>query len=393
MSRKASGKGAKPTRARSAKKRILHLHSAFDPGGKELRAVELMNAFGPNLEHTIVSGDPGKLGAAELVNKRINVRYPDDFPSLRGKPFPRRLKKLADAMKPFDLVLTYNWGAMDAVLAHTVFATTLKLPWLIHHEDGFNEDEADKLSWKRNWFRRIALGRTSALVVPSETLETIALNDWQQPTKRLRRIPNGVDTRAFAGRGKPDALGSVTKQKGDLWVGTMAGLRAVKNLPALVRAFAPLPEPWKLVILGEGPERDAIEQQAQALGIGERVHLPGFADPAKVAPLFDIFALSSHSEQFPISVVEAMASGLPVAAPAVGDVVSIVAPANGAFISLPGDEAALARSLAELAADADMRFEVGEANRRKAVALFDRRAMIDSYSALYSRAMGLGKMP
>ena len=78
-------------------------------------------------------------------------------------------------MRGYDLVLTYNWGAMDAVMAHTLFADVYKLPPLVHHEDGFNEDEAERPQAAAQLYRRIALGRGAALVVPSRTLERIAL--------------------------------------------------------------------------------------------------------------------------------------------------------------------------------------------------------------------------
>ncbi len=213
-------------------------------------------------------------------------------------------------MRGYDLLLSYNWGAMDAVLAHTLYVEAFGLAPLIHHEDGFNEDEARRLKAWRNWYRRIALGRSAALVVPSRRLERIAREVWHQPESRIHRIANGIPTAAYAKKPKLDGLPSLIKRKGELWLGTLAGLRAVKDLPALVRAFAALPTEWQLVILGEGPERAAIESEAQRLGLEHRVHLPGFvADPARVAGLFDIFALSSKSEQFPISLVEAMAAG------------------------------------------------------------------------------------
>ncbi len=135
------------------------------------------------------------------------------------------------------------------------------------------------------------------------------------------RIANGIPVLAYAKRSRRDALPRIIKQPGELWLGTLAGLRAVKNLPRLVRAFAAMPEAWQLVIVGEGPERDAIRDEAIRLDIGHRVHLPGFvAEPAKAVGLFDLFALSSDSEQMPISVIEAMAGGLAVVAPRVGDI-------------------------------------------------------------------------
>ncbi|TCM17312.1 glycosyltransferase involved in cell wall biosynthesis [Novosphingobium sp. PhB165] len=372
--------------------RILHLHSSFAAGGKELRAARLMNAFGPGVAHDVVSAQVGELGAAVVLDPALEVGFPTDFPSLQGRPTPPRLWRIAKAMRDYDLVLTYNWGAMDAVLAHRLYAGLLQLPALVHHEDGFNEDEANGLKASRNMFRRLALAGAAALVVPSRRLEGIARDAWRQPSRRLHFIPNGIDCAAFIDKPRPDVLPGVVKHEGDRWVGTLAGLRPVKDLPRLVRAFAGLPQAWKLVILGEGPERGAILAEAERLGVSGRVHLPGFvADPSRAVGLFDIFALSSRSEQFPISVVEAMAAGLPVAAPAVGDVADMVAAENRAFI-VPADEreagTTLASALAQLAGAPSLRARVGAANRAKAQAEYDEAAMIAAYRAVYSGASG-----
>ncbi|HWU02236.1 MAG TPA: glycosyltransferase [Novosphingobium sp.] len=376
------------------KLRVLHLHSSFDPGGKELRCVQLINAFGLGVAHRIVSAVPGAMGAIKRINPGITIEGPGDFPSLQGKPTPGRLKLLAEAMQGHDLVCTYNFGAMDAVMAHTLFAQALGLPPLVHHEDGFNQDEALKLKSARNWYRRLALGRASALVVPSQRLEGIALSAWKQPRGRVVRIANGIRTAAYARKPRPDALPRIIKREGEYWLGTIAGLRAVKNLPALVRAFAPLPEEWQLVILGEGPERDAIRDEALRLGVGHRVHLPGFvADPSKVIGLFDLFALSSHSEQFPISVVEAMAAGLAVAAPDVGDVRAMLAGENLPFVAPAGSDGALADAIARLAGDAALRAAVGAANRARACTDYDEAAMVTAYRATYASAMGRDTFP
>ena len=372
----------------TARPHILHLHSTFAAGGKERRCVQLINAFGAKARHTIVSAEPERLDAARGIAKSIAVTLQPDFPSLKGSPLPGRLQQLARAMKPFDLVLTYNWGAMDAVMAHTLFKDVHGLPPLIHHEDGFDESELHRLKKSRTWYRRIALGKTAGLVVPSERLEEIALVDWQQPLGRVKRIPNGIDTKAFAMRPKADAL-RLIKRKGEMWVGTLAGLRTIKNLPRLVRAFAPLPEDWHLVILGDGPAREAILAEADRLAINHRVHLPGSVDdPARVIGLFDIFALSSDSEQFPLSVVEAMAAGLPVVAPAVGDIAHMVAEANVPFISEPGSDGGLRDALHRMAQSKALRTALGEANRAKARAEFDEAKMVATYRRLYGSAMG-----
>jgi glycosyltransferase involved in cell wall biosynthesis len=376
--------------------RLLHLHSTFSPGGKELRAAKLMSAFGLGIEHVVVSGMDGELGAASAVDPAVSVSYPRDFPSLAGKPGPVRWWRIARAMRGYDLILTYNWGSMDAVGAHRLFGRVLGLAPLVHHEDGFNQDEALKLKPIRNRFRRLALPTAAALVVPSRVLEKIAAQVWRVPPGKLKRIPNGIPLGEYEARAGSGTVGlpGLDKPPGALWVGTLAGLRAVKNLPRLVRAFAGMPAPWELVIVGEGSERAAIAAEAARLGMADRVHLPGFApDPAQVLPQFDLFALSSDSEQFPISVVEAMAAGLAVVSSAVGDVAAIVSADNLPLIVAPGDEAALGSALVAAGADAELRASIGHTNRARAFAEFGQEAMVCSYRKVYAAALGRADFP
>ena len=378
-----------PAKSATRPARILHLHSTFDLGGKEARAVRLMNHFGPQAHHTILTAVPGALGARPAINPSIRADFPTDAPSLAGKPSIARYRVFVEYFKQFDLILSYNWGAMDGVMARTIFAGTTPLPPVIHHEDGFNEDEAVRLKRKRNWFRIMGLARTEALVVPSHTLERIAFDVWKQPDSRVRRIANGIDIAAYAKRPQRGAMPGFQRRDGEIVIGTLAGLRAVKNLPRLVRAVAALDMPVRLVIVGEGPERAAIEAEAARAGLTDRLLMPGFLkNPARYIGLFDIFALSSDSEQQPISVMEAMAAGLPVAAPMVGDVANMVAPDNAILLGEPGSEAGLIDNLRRLASDPALRASLGAANRAKAEAEFDERKMLERYAALYGRAMG-----
>ena len=359
--------------------RILHAHSTFDLGGKEARAVRLMNAWGECAEHVVLSAT-GKFGARAAIDPGVTVAFPEDAPSLVGKPGPLRYRTLARYMRGFDLVLSYNWGAMDVVAARRLYGG----PPLVHHEDGFNEDEADTRNWKRNAFRRLFLRSAHRLVVPSERLEAIARAEWRQPDTRIVRIANGIPVERF--RRPPSRPIAGFESVGGPVVGTVAGLRAVKNLPRLVRAFAAAaPGDARLVIVGEGPGRAAIQAEADRLGVTDRLVMPGFmADPATWIGHFDIFALSSDSEQFPISLIEAMAAGLPCASTDVGDVAAMVATENGFAV---GNEAVLGEGLRLLLTDPALRAAVGAANRSKATACYDERVMISRYAALYGEAI------
>lgn len=366
---------------------ILHLHSTFNLGGKEARAVRLMNAFGDRARHTIVSGMPDQLSARDAIARTIRYEIAQDPPPLTGRPSVARFEALARYMRRFDLVLTYNWGAIDGVMARRVFGKNT--PPLVHHEDGFNSDEATGLKRERNYYRRFALPAAYALAVPSEVLHRIALDVWKQPEARVHRIVNGIATQAYAGKCDPKAIPGFRRKPGEIVVGTLAGLRDVKDLPMLVRAVGGCSSRIRLVIVGEGPERERIADTADNMGIADQVLLPGFLpDPHKFVGLFDIMAMSSKSEQFPISVIEGMAAGLPIVAPAVGDVPYMVAPENAGFIPRLKGEVPLRDAIETLARDAGLRARIGAANRARAAAEYDEGVMIARYAKLYEAAMG-----
>jgi L-malate glycosyltransferase len=367
--------------------KILHCHSTFSLGGKEARAVRLMNSFGKDADHTILSAMPDALSARDAIDAGVKVAFPGNAaPALHGKPGLRRYRAISDYMQQFDLVLTYNWGSMDAVAARRLFSNNC--PPLIHHEDGFNADEVDRLNWKRNAFRRLMLPTAYKIVVPSQRLENIAHDVWKRPVGQVQRISNGIQIDLYAAAPVANAIPGFVRAPADVVVGTLAGLRAVKNLPRLVRAVATLPSHVKLVIVGEGPERAAILAEAGRCGMADRLLMPGFLpDPHHYIGHFDIFALSSDSEQFPISLVEAMAAGLPVVATDVGDVKRIVPSESQHYVIPASDAAGFAKALSVLKSDAKLRAELGAKNRAFAAAHYDEAYMISAYTALYRAAM------
>jgi len=372
--------------------RILHLLSGFAAGDEAARVVQLINAFGLACEHVLVSEMADATDLLRRIDRGITAHVADDFPSLQGCPTPGRLQRLARAMVNHDLVLTYGYGAMNAAMAQTMLGGNMPLPPLVHHEDGSGSD-GKALNRAANWYRRVALGRASAMVVPTRRLETVAVERWHQPRGRVKRIAPGIRTAAYANTPRRDAMPRVIKRDGELWLGTVTETTLGQDLTGLVRAFAALPEPWQLVILGEA-HQGAIRDEALRLDLAHRVHLPGaVAEPAKVLGLFDLFALSAGSADFPIAAVEAMAAGLAVVATDTGDTMAVLAPENRPFVVDAHDEAGFAKALRTLAEAPNLRASVGAANRALARTQYDQTAMVAAYRRVYGAALGRNSFP
>ena len=345
-----------------------------------------MRAFGDRYRHTIVSCD-GRTEAVALA-RDVELQVLPWEPAKGGTPAAIRFARdvLRD-VKP-DLLLTYNWGAMDTILA----ARSLGFGALVHHEDGFNADEAERLLPRRNWTRRLAL-RSKEVIVPSKKLESIARETWR--LRHVHMIPNGVDARDFSGAGAEESA-SFRRAHGiaeDAFVvGAVGHLRAVKNFHRLIEAAAgaPWPEGTRphLVIVGDGEEREALERTAERFA-DLRVTFAGHVEdlvPAYAA--FDVFSLSSDSEQQPVSVLEAMAAGVPVAATDVGDVKATLPPEGAEFLSsLEADAASqLGRAYARLAAAPETREALARAGRKRLAEAYSLDAMVTAYGRVYESA-------
>jgi glycosyltransferase involved in cell wall biosynthesis len=356
-------------------KTLLHVFPTFAVGGAQTRFAALANHLGPAARHIVVSLD-GRLGAREKLAASLDVTFAD--PCTRSG-MAGELRRAAMFLRNVraDMLITSNWGAMDWAAA----CRLTKLPH-IHTEDGFGPEEQDRQLTRRVLARRVVL-RRSTVVLPSRTLLRLAADVWRLPGGCLHYIPNGIDIAHFAGA-KPMEL---PPGEGPV-VGTISVLRTEKNLARLLRAFALVRAqmPARLVIVGDGPERAALEVLAASLGLRASVLFAGHSQaPQRWLAAFDVFALSSDTEQMPLSVIEAMASGLPVVSTDVGDVRLMLAEPNRPYVTRL-DDGAFAAALAGLIADPVGRRRIGDANRLKAEQDFDQAAMFAAHASLWRGA-------
>jgi glycosyltransferase involved in cell wall biosynthesis len=365
---------------------LLHVFSTFVPAGPQVRVAKLLAAFGSRFRHSILAMD-GRLDARALVDATLDVRYLESPPKAGSIATTRRMRSLLAREKP-DLVLTYNFGALDSV-----FATRSLGMQVVHHEDGFLPDEAHGFKKRRIWLRRAAFGGRVDVVVISRNLERIARELWRVPEQRLHYIANGIEIERFTERDGNAALrAELGIPPGSLVVGAVGHLRSEKNLQRLFDAaeLAAREVDLRLLVLGDGPERADLERRASSPALAGRVHFAGYQpDPRAFYRAMDVFALTSDTEQMPIALLEAMASALPAVCTDVGDVRAMLGAGQERFVArLGGPEcsAALAHSLVELGLDAGLRARLGASNRFRCESEYAHSAMAAAYLALYESA-------
>lgn len=362
--------------------RLLHVFPTFGIGGSQVRLVRIINHFGKRYRHTIYATDD-VYDSARLIDPaigfdRLDIKV-DKRLGLRNVP------RLCTAIRSTgaDTVVTHNWGTIEWALA----ARLVGGPRHVHIEDGFGPDEAARQLPRRVLFRRIALaGRRTTVVVPSRLLQRIATGVWRLPTEKVLLVANGIDLARFSDAGRLAAQEALKKAPGELLIGTVATLRPEKNLALMIQAFARLQggPPIRLFIVGDGPELPALQQAARDAGVADRVVFFGYTrEPERIVPAFDIYAMSSVTEQMPISLLEAMACALPIATTDAGDIRDMIGDANKPFVTARGDAEALAASLQRLIGDASLRAKLGAENRVKVRALYDEGDMFRHYGDLF----------
>jgi L-malate glycosyltransferase len=363
---------------------VLHIFPSFGVGGVELRMVRVINHFGKHFRHTVIALDNNFEAACGFAGDLDVVLLPAEH---RKKGALRAVFDSALALRRLrpDLLITYNWGAIEWAMAHRLWPVSRH----IHIEAGFSQREADSQIPRRVLFRRWALAQCALVVVPSRQLEDLARRVWRLPLERVRYVPNGVDVARFSSPARDITPGFACRPD-ELVIGTVAPLRPEKNIGRLLRVFATLDTAItaRLVVAGEGIERPSLERLASELGIADRVVFAGQVAPEAVLGTFDLFALSSDTEQMPNALLEAMAASRAVASVDVGDVKRIVCRDNRDFVVARDDAPAFATAISTLLRDPEKRRALGVRNRERVIDAFSQERMFAAYSEIFAAGRG-----
>ncbi len=346
----------------------LHVFATFAIGGPQVRAAKLMGMTAGSVRHKIIAMD-GRTDCLDKVPEGVEVEV---LQPPRGGLLSRlrQMRQTIRELKP-DLLLTYNWGAIEWLLSVRFFGGCP----IVHHEDGFGPEETERFLRRRIYARRFAFGAVRTVIVPSRTLLAVAEAHWRIPPERLVYLPNGVDCERFTP--KPASTD-------DFVIGLVGGVRPEKNQALAVEALALMKQPARLRIVGDGPDLKSLRALAVERKLSDRIDFVGaVVDTAPCYQDFNAFLISSRTEQMPIAMLEAMASGLPVVGTDVGDVEDMLTPSNRRFVVPRGDAQALAQALDELASDASLCADLGEANRERCVAEFTESTCYGAYQAQY----------
>ena len=371
---------------------VAHVMHRFDTGGLENGVVNLINHMPADAyRHAVIA-------LTDITDFKNRIQRPDvQFFALNKQPghvlwiYPQ-LYRLFRQLKP-AIVHTRNLAALEA----TVPAWAAQVPARIHGEHGRDVGDFDGTNKKCQWIRRIYSPFVKHYIALSQDLAHYLTHSVGIGAKRVTQIYNGVDTSRFHPSSQRQDIPGSPFNKAGLWlVGTAGRMQTVKNQTNLARAFVQainaeprLRERLRLVMVGDGPLRNESIAILEAAGLAELAWLPGERkDIPDVMRGLDCFVLPSLGEGISNTILEAMASGLPVIATAVGGNPELVDDARTGHLVPAADPGALARAIIALALTPEKARAMGNAGRKLIEAQFSITAMIDSYQQIYDRLLG-----
>ncbi len=377
----------------SAAPLVLHLVYRFDTGGLENGVVNLINHMPPAAyRHAVVALTEVVPGFARRI-ERADV----EFVSLHKPPghaarlYPRLLQ-LFRQMRP-AIVHSRNLAALEC----QVPAWWAGVPVAVHGEHGRDVDDLDGSRRRYQWMRRAYRPFVDRYVALSCDLAAYLRDRVGVPERRVSQIYNGVDIQRFhpAGGGRAPLPGSPFNDPA-LWVvGTVGRMQTVKAQTLLARAFVralalqpALRSKLRLVLVGEGPLRAEAQALLAAADAADLAWLPGErADVPDVMRGLDCFVLPSLAEGISNTILEAMATGLPVLATRVGGNAELVVDSETGVIVPHGDTDAMAQALLALAGYPGLAGAMGQAGRARVERQFSLPAMVSAYQGLYDRLL------
>jgi glycosyltransferase involved in cell wall biosynthesis len=361
--------------------RLLILITLAEIGGAQTYLTHLLPALTGELDVTVAAYGPGPLRAAAGA---AGARY------VPLRHVRRPLSPVQDLLGLFELIALFRRVNPQIVHANSSKAGILgrlaawvaRVPSRIFTAHGWAfAAYSGPTSKAYLWADRALRPLTTATICVAEHERRIGIAAGTCDADRTVMIHNAVDVGATP-QAKPN--------EGEVLVVSVGRLKYPKDTRTLLEAAARIPGEWRLEVVGDGPERAALEQLATDVRIrlvGERDDVPALLARSSV------FVLSSRSEGLPLSVIEAMAAGLPVVASDVGGLRELVEHEVTGLLVAPGNVDALAEALGRLVADPGLRRRMGDAGRARAELLFDLPAFRQGHLELYRAQLGRSMAP
>jgi sugar transferase (PEP-CTERM/EpsH1 system associated) len=364
--------------------RIMHVLEALGVGGGvETGVSNLVKRMDPNrFEHVIC--------AVSRIGPYIDRFRVMHVVQLRqqGTSIPVQVGPLARAIREVqpDIVHSRNWGALEAVIAGR-WARSCSV---VHSEHGV-EIDLSREPLRRTWFRRVAFELADRVMSVSYHLRSCLAEVTGFSAHKIDVIHNGVDTRRF----RPDfgarnrcraAIGLADE---DFCIGCVGRLSEIKDYPTMLRAVEILCRScrsWRLLIVGEGPERRLLEEMISAnADLQSRVHLLGNHDRVQeFLSAIDVYVLPSVREGISNSLLEAMAAGLPIVVTQTGGNPEVVTDGESGLLFPVADVDRLAELLLLLYRKPELRERLGREARQRVEQEFSLDTMVRRYEQMYS---------
>lgn len=361
---------------------LLHLTFGMGIGGTEQVIRQLVTAL-PKTQITArilcIDGHIGPMGAA-LQEEGIAV---DAFPRQPGLDWAL-IRQIRAYIQRHNIEVvhahqytpyTYGWFAIRGLGVRLVFTEHGRF-----HPDRFRGKAA-----LLNVF--MALTTHAITAISSATRDALHRYEWM-PKARVQVVYNGIKPLSTSIPIAPEQ--QLPNEGKTRWIGTVSRLDTVKNHPMLLRAMQQVLRRFpdtRLVIVGDGPERAALEDLATELGIAQQTLFTGFsAHAGEFMRQMDIFLLPSYTEGTSMTLLEAMSLGKPIVATAVGGTPEIVEHGKTGYLVPSDDAAALAAAIEQLLADPEQARRLGQAGAERFTERFHVAAMAATYARLYGLA-------